>query len=118
MPYRYSFLYVFCLIVIGYYSLTKSDSVGIIKISISFAIILFIILIAEKVNFANFNTDTALFCMVVLLVYYVLFLLYRYKKVPIYVTSSLFIILCSVEVIFGINDNWNIDHNIPTFMSD
>ena len=118
LPYRYSFLYVFCLIVIGYYSLIKSDSVGIIKISISFAIILFIILIAEKVNFANFNTDTALFCMVVLLVYYVLFLLYRYKKVPIYVTSSLFIILCSAEVIFGINDNWNIDHNIPTFMSD
>ena len=115
LPYRYSFIYVFVLVILGCYGLYKSKECGTIIKSIGFSIILFLILLAFKFNFKNINDTKVIICIVLLLCYYLVLMV---KKIPTKVTNILLIFIASTEAIFGISSNWEINHDIDTFMSD
>lgn len=121
LPYRYSFLYVFGFVLVAYYSFLKSDKVNVLIISISFVFVLFMVMIADKLNYKNLNQDTAIVCSILILIYYLLYILYNNKKINKIgkiAIMSVFIFITCIEVIFGINDNWSINHDIKTFISD
>lgn len=118
LPWRYSFLYVFILVTAGYYSFCNIKYLSVIKISVSFGIIIILTLLASKLSFANFDDKRAIMTLILLLIYYCLILLTKYYNK---MSNKIYIVMLLVvmfEVIYSININWNIDHNIKQFMSD
>ena len=118
LPYRYSFIYVFVLITIGFYSVSNIKSDDKIKISVSFMITIIFVLLASKTNFKNISDDRVIVCLILLLAYYLLYLFTFIKKIPKWILKLLLIIIVSIECIYSIDTNWQIDHDIKTFMSD
>ena len=116
LPYRYSFLYTFCLVVIAYYSFLRIKEVSFLKISICFAILVVIVLLSIKLDFANIDEKRAIVDILLLTLDYIVITLYINSKNKI--LSYLLVIISMLECIYGISINWQIDHDIAAFMSD
>ena len=117
LPYRYSFIYVFVLITLGYYSILRIKDVNIFMLSISFGIIFILVLVSNKLGFENIDDTKTIICLILLVLYYLIIILFKIKsnKKLIY---SIFTITVMFEVIYGICINWDINHDIKNFMSD
>lgn len=118
LPWRYSFIYVFVLCTFGYYSALKIKDVSKFRVSISFMIIFILVLISSKLEFANLNDEKRVICLIFILGYYITYLFSFIKKIPRVIISIILIVIASVEMIYGVVINWQIDHDIKTFMSD
>lgn len=116
LPWRYSFIYVFALIVIGYYSMLNIKNVDAIRITIVFMIVFIFSMLSQKLSFINLDTNKTLICLLILLLYYLLYLGLLMKKVPKKLLYEGFIFVICFECIYGINSNWKIDHDIKDFM--
>lgn len=117
LPWRYSFIYIFVLITIAYYSFSKIKDVSILRLSICFGVVFILTLLSSKLGFENINDQKVIICLILLLIYYVISILYKYnynKKL----LGIIFSVVALSECIYGININWNIDHDITNFMSD
>lgn len=118
LPYRYSFIYVFVLSVIGFYSLNKLDRKDNLKISLVTMTVIIFVLLASKLGFKNLSDDRVIVCLILIIGFYLIYLLSFIKKIPKRVLRILLILLVSIECIYSINVNWVINHDIKSFMSD
>ncbi len=118
LPWRYSFLYVFVLITIGYYAFSKIKDLNVLKISISFGIIFILVLLASKLGFENLSDNKIITCLIFLIIYYVITIIFKYNKTSKKIINVVFMIFIMAECIIGIDTNWEIDHDIKTFMKD
>lgn len=117
LPYRYSFIYTFLLVTIGYYASLKIDLCSFKRVNCCFFIVIVLILITNKVSFKNLSFNAFLVCLLVTFVYLLIYLLSKVKRVTKVFLSLLLIITVLGETIFGINNNWLINHDIETFMT-
>ncbi len=118
LPWRYSFIYIFVMIVIGYYSIINIKGLNLIKLTLSFAIICILLLLSSKLGFENINDKTVIICFIILILYYVLCVIISRKKFNKRFLYIPFSILVTFECVYAIDSNWNINHDIKTFMSD
>ena len=118
LPWRYSFLYVFVLCSIGYYSFSRIKDISIVKIAISFGIVIIICLLASKFGFENIDDKRVIMMLILLILYYIIVVLLCNTKKYNYLLYGILLISVSFEMIYSINTNWEIDHEIETFMSD
>lgn len=118
LPWRYSFIYVFVLITISYYVFTKIKEVSIFKISISFASLFILVLIASKTGFENLSDSKIITCLIILFMYYVTMVLIKNDKIDRKPVRFMLLAITMFECVYGIDCNWVIDHDIKTFMSD
>lgn len=118
LPWRYSFIYVFGLVTIGYYSFININALSKLKVSICFMITFVFVMLASKLSFENLSDEKVIFCLIIILCYYLIYLLSFVKKVPKNLIRMLTILVITSECVWGINSNWRIDHDIKTFMSD
>lgn len=118
LPWRYSFIYVFIFITIGYYGILRIKDLKKSSVFASFFISLIIILLAYKFSFKNIDFDRTIINIIFVLLYLLIFLFTQFKKINKKIIYALIIIFVSAECIYGIDYNWNIDHDIATFMSD
>lgn len=116
LPWRYSFIYTFILITLAYYISTRLQEISLFKICISFAVVLLLTLMASKLGFENINDKRVIICVVILMMYFTIIILI--KNVKYNKLYYLLIMISMFECIYGININWNINHDIKTFMSD
>ncbi len=117
LPYRYSFIYTFLLVTIAYYASLKIDSCSFKKVNVCFLVIIVLLLIANKFGFKNLYFNAFLTCLLVSFIYLLIYLLSRVEKVPKVFLKMVLVIVVLGEVIFGINHNWLINHDIASFMS-
>ena len=118
LPWRYSFIYVFIFITIGYYGILRIKDLKKQSVFASSFISLIIILLAYKFSFKNIDFDRTIINIIFVLLYLLIFLFTQFKKINKKIIYALIIIFVSAECIYGIDYNWNIDHDIATFMSD
>ena len=118
LPWRYSFIYVFLITTLGYYSLSKINDVKHIFIFITFGFLIIFTFLSVNLNFTNMDSKKVIVCFIFLIIYSGIYLLYQNKKIPRNVLNLVFLSIISVEVIYAINVNWDINHDIDTFMSD
>lgn len=118
LPWRYSFIYVFIFITIGYYGILRIKDLKKSSVFASAFISLIIILLAYKFSFKNIDFDRTIINIIFVLLYLLIFLFTQFKKINTKIIYALIIIFVSAECIYGIDYNWNIDHDIATFMSD
>lgn len=118
LPWRYSFIYIFVLITLGYYSVLRIKDVSIFKLSLSFGIIFIMVLLASKTGFENLDDSRVITCLIILLMYYILMIILKNNKTNKKIAYFIFTLVTMFECVYGINTNWNIDHDINNFMSD
>lgn len=118
LPWRYSFIYVFCFISLAYYAALKIKYLNSYKISIVFGVVIIYTLLSLKCNFANITSVMVFTCVFLLCLYYLLYIFGKYKIIHSKILKSCLFILIMFECVCGINVNWNIDHDIKTFMSN
>lgn len=116
LPWRYSFIYVFILITIGYYSILKIKKLDNFKITILFMVMFVLTMLSQKIGFINLNSNKTLICLLILLLYYLVYLGLNIKKIPKTIFDTIFIFIVCFECIYGINTNWKIEHDINDFM--
>lgn len=80
LPYRYSFIYTFIMIIISTYSILNLDKESIIKLLISFGLIVGFILIIYHEGFDNSSKEAILINVIVLTIFLLFFLLGKYLK--------------------------------------
>lgn len=118
LPYRYSFLYTFILLIIGAYSLINIRNIKIQLITIVY-LLLITILLYLTMNVWDGITPNMLFINMILLTIYFLLCLASYllkKQNPIIIAGL--ILFSVVEVVVSINYNWNITQEIKNFYSN
>lgn len=114
LPFRYSFIYVFIVNTIAFYSITKIDTLK-IRYSIIITFILSIFLfILEKIGFmTKFSFEINI---LFLLITFLLFIIYKIKNNNIGKFILMFLII--IDIILNINENWNINHDNNEFMDN
>lgn len=118
LPWRYSFIYVFSLIIFAYYSAINIKNAKIIYVSIASAVVLIFVFLSYKVGFENIDYEKLISCMVILALYYITYILFFSKKISKKFVKLTFILIACGECVIGINANWTIDHDISTFMTN
>ncbi len=118
LPWRYSFIYVFVLISLGYYSILRIKDVSIIRISICFLVAILVTLLSNKLDFKNMTDKKAIICLGLLILYYAIIILYKNKSVNKKFLYAIFSLLILFECVYSIDVNWDIDHDIKNFMQD
>lgn len=114
LPFRFSFIYVFIINIIAFYSLDKIDF-----LKIRYAILTFLILLATlfyllHINFLNrFKVEINI---LFLLISLIIFIIYKFKHNS-NVKYILLFIIC-IDIILNINENWKIDHDKNIFMDN
>ena len=118
LPYRYSFLYSFILIIIGAYSLKNIKDTSFIKVLITYIISLIIISIVYLTKFDNISTDMIKVNYMLITTYFLIYTLYhfypKFKKTSVF----LFLGVICLECIISINHNWEILQYIDEFYMD
>lgn len=114
LPFRYSFIYVFIINIIAFYSLSKIDTLK-IRYGVSIFMILFIFLLyLSHISFlSNFKVEiNCLFLFISL----IMFIIYKFKANSISKYILLFIVC--IDIILNINENWDITHDKNIFMDN
>lgn len=118
LPYRYSFLYSFILIIIASYGLINIKKIKLPIVIISFLLIESVLLLITKDNWANISNNMIYINMTLLALYFVLFIAYKLlKQYKIFIYIALSIVAC-IDVVVSINYNWDIKQEMENFYSD
>lgn len=114
LPFRYSFIYVFIINIIAFYSLSKIKT-----LKIKYSIIIFIIMIAFLIylSFSKFLTQFAIDINILfLLVSLAMFIIYIIKNNN--VGKYIILFLVCTDIILNIDTNWDINHDKNIFMDN
>lgn len=118
LPYRYSFLYSFTLIVISAYALMNIKKLKYVFIALGYVLVICILLVVSKENWAGITTNMIYINMILLTLYFIFYSAFHFiDKFPklIYVG---FIIISCVDCIVAINYNWDISQVLSVFYED
>lgn len=115
LPYRYSFIYSFVFIIIAAYSLYNIKHIKFRYVNIVFVFLMISISLLYIFKYKNISDSMILLNILLLILYYILFLMYKFipnfrNKIP-----YLMICLVIVEAIIAINHNWNNDQEIDRY---
>ena len=69
LPWRYSFIYVFVLIVISYYSFLNIKYLSKLKVTLGFMIMFVFTMLAPKLSFENMSESKVIACLIFILCY-------------------------------------------------
>ena len=118
LPYRYSFIYSFFLIVISSYALNNIKNVKEIIVVIVFVLSLIFVSsvyfikefdISEKIIIAN---------LIILILWFMMYVIYKYFNDKRRIVPIISILAVILEVIICVNNNWHISQNLENFYED
>ncbi len=118
LPYRYSFIYVFLIVIIGYYGVLRIRDLGKFKVMAAFMITTLIVLLSFKLDFANITDKKVITCLALVVCYYLIYLIAGIKNVSPRLIACFITALVVGECVYGINSNWDIEHDITVFMGN
>lgn len=114
LPFRYSFIYVFIINIISYYSILNIKNLKIqysVIISIVLAILIFYL---YKINFiTNFAFEINILIMLISLVCFVIYKLNNNN-----IVKYILILVVIADIVLNINTNWDINHDKNIFMDN
>ena len=118
LPYRYSFLYSFILIVIGAYSINKIDGIKLKCASFVYTFLMLCITALYFFHYKNIDNSIILLNYTFLTLYFFMYILYNYFPNIKKLVAPVFIIAVAVETIITVNNNWNILQYLDDFYAD
>ena len=117
LPYRYSFIYSFIIILISALSLDKIKDIKKWIVTLVYILVMIYIYLAKELCFLNITREMISLNYALVSICYISIMLCQVNKIKI--SLLILVILVSMsEVIYSTNNNWNIDQNISSFYSD
>lgn len=118
LPYRYSFLYPFVMIIIAAYAIKDIDDVNDIIVIIMFVLSLLFTGSLFVVDFIILNDKIILMNFIVLILWFLYYVLYTFfgkvkRIIPIF---AIFMVVS--ECVMGISNNWDISQDLKGFYTD
>lgn len=117
LPYRYSFIYTFIMIIIGAYSIQNLDKESFIKLLISFVLIIGFVLIIYNEGFDNASKEAILINVIVLSIFLLFFLLGKYLKPYRSIFYFSLILVASIDCIESMNYGLQVSQIANNFYS-
>lgn len=118
LPYRYSFLYTFVIIIISAYSLLNIKKFP-LKLLIIECILLFIVLISLlNSSWKGINNMMIIVNIVSSLLYLIIYIVYLKKNSLKNILIFISICIIATTTILTFNKNWHINHDIKSFNED
>lgn len=115
LPYRYSFLYSFTLLIICAYSLKELKELNYIYSLLTYLIVMILLLIMVFTNWPDITTNLLYVNMILITLYFIFYsYVYFYKNMKFWF-SILFIVVASIDAIVSVNTNWSITHDLNSF---
>lgn len=118
LPYRYSFLYSFVLIIPSAYALKNIKNTSFIKVLIVYIICLIFITFVYLTKFDNITDNMIKINYLLITTYFLIYTLYHYYPRFKKISCILFLGVITLECIVSINHNWNILQYIDEFYAD
>ena len=118
LPYRYSFLYSFVLILISFYSFKNIKKLKYRLVMLIYITLSMTLMIIANSNYAGISNDMIYLNMIILAGYFILYSLTCTKKVNPKIVYIIMIILAIFDVTYSINENFEVDQKLPYFYSD
>lgn len=115
LPYRYSFIYSFILIIICTYSLTNLKTIRFPIVTIIFLLIITCLLYILIEPWAGINSNMLWINIILVIFYYILYIIYKFLNLNLLYSVIGTIIFTSVGIIISINYNWDISQEIKNF---
>ena len=118
LPYRYSFLYPFVMIIIAAYAIKNIDDVNDFIVIIMFVLALLFTGSLYLVDFIILNDKIILMNFIVLILWFLYYVLYTFfgkvkRIIPIF---AIFMVVS--ECVMGISNNWDISQDLKGFYTD
>ncbi len=117
LPYRYSFMYSFILILTCAYSLKNIKEISFIKVLITYVICLLFITFVYLTKYNNITSNMITINYLLISTYFLIYTLYHFYPKFKNLSTILFITVCSIECIISVNHNWDILQYIDEFYS-
>lgn len=118
LPYRYSFIYSFILIIISGYSLKYIKNNSFKKTILAYLLCLALITFVKFTNYENIVNKMIIINYLLITTYFLIYSLYHFYPKLKKFSITLFIGVVSLECIISVNNNWNILQYIDEFYSD
>lgn len=118
LPYRYSFLYSFTLILTSAYALKNIKNTSFIKVLIVYILSLIFITFVYLTKFNNITDNMIKINYLLITTYFLIYTLYHFYPKFKKISSILFLGVITLECIVSINHNWNILQYIDEFYDD
>lgn len=118
LPFRYSFIYSFVLIITNAYALNDLKNISFIKALVSYIICLVYISFVYLTNFENISNSMIILNYILISVYFIIYIVYKYLPKLKKIIPYTFLLIISVECIISVNHNWNITQYIDDFYYD
>lgn len=108
LPYRYTFLYAFVMIVISSYAILNIQKEKLINVSIIFIFTSSLVLLLHIFKFENINQKMIILNIIILSVSYILYLIPKFNKKTIKFIPYILMILICTEILLVANQNWDV----------
>ena len=118
LPYRYSFLYCFTMVLIGGYAINKIEDVNALLILIIYLFMMIFVSLISKFEIVNISQNMIYFNYIAITIYFISYLIYRFLRKFIVIPLIIIIVTVSVECIITINNNWLVDQSVSYFYHD
>lgn len=118
LPYRYSFIYSFVLIIISAYSIINIEKLKTRYVTITYILTVILISLLHFFKYNNIESQIIILNFILITIYFILYLIYKNFPVVKKYVGILLIFTCTVECIISVNQNWNITHLIEDFYQD
>jgi len=118
LPYRYSFLYSFVLIIIAAYAIIYLNKLSIKLIGIVQIFVLLLIGVLYFFNYKNIDNNMLLLNIILVFLYFTLYILYKYYPIIKAFIPYTLILAVIMECIIVVNHNWHIQQYIDEFYAD
>lgn len=114
LPFRYSYIYIFIINIIAFYSLEKINSLRIrYSLVITIILMLFLFYLSHIHFLSKFAFEINILFLLIMLS---IFIIYKFKNNDIGKYILIFIIF--IDIVLNINENWNINHDKNEFMDN
>lgn len=118
LPYRYSFLYSFALVIIAAYGLINIKKIKFPILALAYLFLMILLLSISQDDWADLSTNMIYINMIILTLYFIFYSgIYFLNNMKTLFYLALCAVAC-IDVIVSINYNWDITQDMNLFYSD
>lgn len=115
LPYRYSFIYTFIIIICCGYSLKYINSLSYFKVLSSYLLSILLITIVFYIDYNNITINMIKINYILITIYFLIYNLYKFFPKVKKLALIIFTLTIGIECIISVNHNWDILQYIDEF---
>ena len=118
LPYRYSFIYSFILVLIGAYSIHNFKKIEFPIVLVGYLFLMALLFAISEDNWHDLSTNLIYINMILLTLYFMFYIACHYLENKFHAFYYGLILVAMIDAGVMLNNNWDITQNLPGFYED